>query len=264
MKLQNKRFLVTGATGGIGSVVCKLLAEKGARLLMTSTQLVALDLLRKQLPGSHEFAVANLDTATGRQDVVDACAEQGGIDGLINLAGVLDFALFEQQSPDMIEKIIATNLLAPMLLCHAVLPALRTRETAVLLNVGSIFGSIGHPGFVSYCTSKAGMKCFTEALARELADTPVRVAYIAPRATATTMNGARVDALNAALGNKADTPEFVAGEIVAFLKGNERIRYLGWPEKLFVRINAVLPGLVHNSLVRNLPVIKKFATAGEM
>ena len=129
----------------------------------------------------------------------------------------------------------------------------------MILNVGSIFGSIGHPGFVTYCASKAGVKTFTEALGRELADTNIRVGYIAPRATATALNTDRVNKMNRKLGNRMDTPAYVAERIVGQLKTGRELTYLGWPEKFFVRVNALLPSVVRNALVKNLGVIKQFA-----
>jgi short-subunit dehydrogenase len=96
-----------------------------------------------------------------------------------------------------------------------------------------------------------------------LADTSIKVLYIAPRATKTNLNADSVNELNIELGNKSDTPEYVANEIVQSFKNDKPVRYLGWPEKLFVIVNAVLPGLVRNSLVGKLDVIKRYTTVGE-
>ena len=154
---------------------------------------------------------------------------------------------------------ITINLAAPILLTRLLLDQLTSRDEAVILNVGSIFGSIGHPGFTAYCATKAGLMRFTEALSRELADTAVRVAYIAPRATKTSLNDDRVNALNKELGNKSDNPELVADQIVAMLKNHSVLEYLGWPEKLFVKVNALLPGVVGSALIKNLSKIKHYA-----
>lgn len=259
MNLAGKTLLITGATGGIGFELCKLLGAQGVRLLMSGSRSEELQQLNRALGDAHKCVCADLSTAQGRATVIAACADIGGVDGVLNLAGTLDFNLFARQTAAQIERTVTTNLLAPMLLSHALLPMLASRKEAIIYNVGSIFASIGHPGFVTYCASKAAIKSFTEALSRELADTSIRVAYIAPRATRTTMNDRRVNAMNAVLGNQSDSPQFVAEEIVKQLKGSARTRYLGWPEKLFVRINALLPGLVHRSLVKNLKIIKQYA-----
>jgi len=263
MILAGKKFLITGSTGGIGAELCRQLNEEGVTLLLSSHTGSNLERLNASLGSQHSWVSADLTTTEGRQQIVTACKQLGGVDGVINMAGTLDFDLFAEQSSATVEKLVTTNFLAPVLLTHELLPMLASKPEAVLLNVGSIFGSIGHPGFVAYCASKAGIKSFTEALSRELADTAIRVCYIAPRATSTTMNSSRVNAMNEELGNKSDSPQFVAEEIIKQLSGTQRVKYLGWPEKLFVRVNAVLPGLVHKAMVKNLPIMKKFATEGK-
>lgn len=266
MNLNNKRILVTGADGGIGSALCRLLASEGANLVLCSPRGETLEMLAGELTASNGTRAVitiagDITNAADRARIVDECVGLGGIDVLINLAGVLDFHLFEEQSPGIIENTITINLLAPMLLCQALLPQLRQKQAATILNVGSIFGSIGHPGFVAYCASKAGMKTFTEALDRELADTGIRVSYIAPRATATALNTNRVNAMNEQLGNRMDTPEYVARQLVSQLQSGALLSYLGWPEKLFVRINAILPSVVRRALVKNLGLIKHYASS---
>ena len=127
------------------------------------------------------------------------------------------------------------------------------------LSVGSVFGGLGYPGFTAYSASKFALRGFSEALRRELADTNVRVLYLAPRATRTGMNGSHVEAMNAELGVAMDAPETVAAAACALLARGARLAVVGWPEKLFVRINAVLPGVVDGSVRRQLSVIRRYA-----
>ncbi len=153
------------------------------------------------------------------------------------------------------------NLLAPVLLTRALLPDLRARPEAALVFVGSTFGGIGHPGFTSYCASKFGLRGFAQSLRRELADTGVRVDYLAPRATRTELNPPGVDALNAELGNAVDPPCRVAEELLTRLSaGSGGDRHMGWPEKLFVKINGLVPTLVDKSLAARLNRIRHHAT----
>jgi short-subunit dehydrogenase len=259
MTLMNKTVLITGATGGIGGELSRLLLAQGARLILTSRSAERLLELEQKLGAPQIKVTADVGSAAGRAAIVAACNVAGGIDAVINLAGILDFNLYEHQSDALITRIIEVNTLGPMLLCKNLLPLLLARSSARILNVGSIFGSIGHPGFTAYCASKAAVKTFSEALGRELSDTNVSVAYIAPRATNTTLNSAKVNALNAALGNTADEPALVARAIVQMLAGKQRLRFLGWPEKLFVYINAILPAVVFSAMAKKLSVIKKFA-----
>jgi short-subunit dehydrogenase len=266
MNIKGKRILLTGADGGIGSALSAKLAASCADLVLCSHQPGPLEKLAVELKatgssGAIVTEVANLSLPAERKRLATTCEAMGGIDVLINLAGVLDFNLYEDQAPEVIERTIAINLLAPMLLSREFLPQLKERDEATILNVGSIFASIGHPGFVAYCASKAGIKSFSESLGRELADTGIRVSYIAPRATATALNTDRVNAMNKQLGNKMDTPDYVAQQIVKQLVNGKTLSYLGWPEKLFVRINALLPTVVHKALVKNLGLIKQFASS---
>ena len=259
MNLNGKTLLLTGATGGIGKLVAQRLDAAGACIVLSCYLQDALAELSAELNGNHVVVCADVSSEQGREAIVSACSNAGGIDGIVNLAGILDFALFAQQEVGLLERMITINLAAPILLTRLLLDQLMSRDEAVILNVGSIFGSIGHPGFTAYCATKAGLMRFTEALSRELADTPVRVAYIAPRATKTSLNDDRVNALNKELGNKSDNPELVADQIVAMLENNSVVEYLGWPEKLFVKINALLPGVVGSALIKNLSKIKHYA-----
>jgi short-subunit dehydrogenase len=259
MKLKGSRILVTGASGGIGTALCRLLAAGGARLVLNARDQESLLGLAAQLPGTHTLVAADIAAAEGRAAIAQACRTEGGIDAIVNLAGVLEFGLFTEQAPAVIERLLQVNVFGPLLLTRELLPQLLERAEARIVNVGSIYGSIGHPGFVAYCASKAALKTFSEALGRELGDTRVSVAYIAPRATATNLNTESVIRLQEALGNESDSPQRVAAEILGVLVGTTRERMLGWPEKLFVRINALLPAVVHAALVKKLPVIKAHA-----
>lgn len=259
MQLADKRILVTGATGGIGSALCKQLEKAGVRLLLSSHNENQLKRLVTTFDVKHDTVIADISSAEGRLAILEACKLNGGIDAVINLAGVMDFAMFESQPPGIIEKTLLVNTLAPIQLINLLLPLLQQKTESAIINVGSTFGSIGHPGFTVYCASKAAIKTFSEALARELADTSVRVSYIAPRATDTKFNTDKVNALNVALGNKADSPDYVAAQITEVLATGEANRYLGWPEKLFIHINALLPGVVSKALIKNLTIIKQHA-----
>jgi len=257
MQLNDKVVLVTGATGGIGRALCALLSAAGARLVLNAMVETSLRALQQELGQRHLVVVADVSLPEGRDLVEQACHSAGGVDVVINLAGILDSNLFTNQGEAAIIRLLEVNAIAPILLTRRLLPQMLRKPQARIVNVGSIFGSIGHPGFATYCASKAATKMFSEALARELADTGVSVGYIAPRATNTPLNTDRVIMLNEALGNTTDTPEHVAAAIFAMAGNKSRLRYLGWPESLFVRINAILPGVVHNALVKKLSLVKQ-------
>jgi short-subunit dehydrogenase len=127
--------------------------------------------------------------------------------------------------------------------------------------VGSTFGSIGFPGFAAYSASKFAVRGFSEALRRELADTAIRVHYVAPRATRTALATDRIRAMNAELGVGMDSPQTVAAAIERVLREERSELLLGAPERLFAKLNALLPRIVDRSLRRQLAVIRRHAAA---
>jgi short-subunit dehydrogenase len=261
MNLQDARIVLTGAAGGIGSATAARLAQAGAKLVITDLKQEPLDELAAELGPDAILAVIAADVASeGGRTALAAAARQHDANVLINVAGINPFGLFTDQTPREIAAALSINTVAPMLLCHALLPALLNRPSAHIVNVGSTFGSIGFPGFTAYSASKFAMRGFSEALRRELADTPVRVHYVAPRATKTALATDRVRALNAELGVGMDTPAAVAAAIVSALRDERRELLLGAPERLFAKLNALLPSLVDRSLRRQLAVVRRHAS----
>lgn len=261
MQLTGKSAVLTGASGGIGAAMAQALADAGVRLLLVGRRESALRALAARLGAPHRALVADVTSAEGRAAVQHACAAlPQGLDLLINNAGVSEFGAFDAQPAALIEDQITTNLLAPMLLTQGLLPALRRAPRGLIVNVGSGFGGLGYPGFTAYAASKFGLRGFSEALRRELADSTVGVLYLAPRATATAINSERVVALNSALGNATDAPEVVAQALLRQLRTEQPMLVVGRPERFFVRLNALLPGLVDRAIRRQLPTIRRFLT----
>jgi short-subunit dehydrogenase len=269
MRLQQRLVVLTGASGGIGRAIAVRLAAAGARLVLVGRSEPALAAVRAALPAvqpPHLAIVADIATAAGREAVrAGVTALAYPLHALVNCAGVSHFALLRDAAPADIEAQLSTNIAAPILLTQLLLPCLE-QGAGRIVNIGSSFGGIGYPGFSGYCASKFALRGFTEALRRELADSPVQVAYLAPRATQTPLNTQAVRAMNQSLGNTTDPPERVAREVEAMLLApTMRDRAMGWPERFFLRLNAVFPGLVDGALRRQLATIKRFAapsTAG--
>jgi len=254
MKLQGKTVLLTGATGGIGQAMAQALVAQGARLILTGRDRELLKALTLQYPGSLSFA-GDLTDSKVQRALLDFCLSQGGVDVLVNNAGISQFGLVAQQQLDVLVQV---NLIAPMQLCQLFLPSITARGGAIV-NVGSALGSIGYAGFSGYCASKFGLRGFTEALHRETADTALSVFYLAPRSTSTSINSASVDALNTELQQGVDSPVYVAEQLIQQLQQQQSRRFIGWPEKLFVRLNGLWPELVDFGLKSKLNKIKHFA-----
>ncbi|WP_295482059.1 SDR family oxidoreductase [uncultured Pseudomonas sp.] len=257
MRLPDCVVILTGASGGIGLALAEQLCAAGARVLAVSRQLGDLAGVLKRYPQHLTWHSADLRNPSGRDQVVQQARALGGVNVLINAAGVNRFALLDQLDEQALDELLDINLKAPLHLTRACLPLLRAQPRALVVNVGSTYGSIGYPGYATYCASKFALRGFSEALRRELADTSVNVLYAAPRATRTPMNSSAAMALNHALKVGMDDPVDVARAVLDAVQSERSELYLGWPEKLFVRLNSLLPGVVDRALRKQLPMIRR-------
>ncbi len=263
MSFSNKRILFIGAAGGIGSYMTSALLSAGA-------QVCAVGLFEKELEelkeGVKEYSsnicsvVADITDSEDRSNCIKSMQENfGGVDILINLAGINVFARFEEQTEESIEKLMLVNAVAPMLMSHAVLPMMLEQGHGQIVNVGSTFGSIGFSCFTSYSTSKFALRGFSQALRRELTGTGVEVTYVAPRGVDTPLNPPAVYEMSKEVKMSFDRPKLVAKKIIKAMEKKKKEKYIGFPESLFARVNGIFPGLVDNALSGQNKVIKKYA-----
>lgn len=242
MRLKGTKVFLTGGAGGIGQLVARNLMKGGAKLTVLDRS--------DSLPYDADFIRGDLSTIKGINAAgaaIAACEP----DILINLAGVQYFGPVEAQTDEHLELTYLVNLVAPALLTKAVLPGMKARGRGQIVNIGSIFGSIGFAHFVTYSSAKAGLRTFSEALRRELEGSPIIVTYIAPRAVKTGLsNGAIMDYAKITSMNM-DKPEYTARKIVGAIKGSRKDVYIGFPESLFVRVNSLMPRVVDAALAKN-------------
>ncbi|HED14586.1 MAG TPA: SDR family oxidoreductase [Gammaproteobacteria bacterium] len=263
MKLHGKNIVLTGANGGLGRCLAEQLSACGAHLALAGRSADSLGEIAKQIKQSTAkttVIVADLLDSVQCTNVI-AQAEQalGPIDLLINNAGLSSFSLFAEEDPQMLEKIIQVNLIAPMLLSRAILPLMQARGYGRIVNIGSTFGAIGFAYFSAYSGSKFGLRGFSEALRRELADSPVGISYIAPRAIRTALNTGPVMRMAAAVSMNMDAPKLVAEQVIQSIEQDDDERHLGFPERLFARINAVFPKIVSHALKKQNRTAATFA-----
>ena len=263
MKIAGSTVLITGANGGIGAAIARQLSLQNAALILTGrngSQLEALAAeLRRQ---SVQVRVLEADlgqTGAAQGLVADALRLAGTIDTVVNCAGVQNFGFFSNESPEDTERLFRINTLAPIALINAVLPHMLARHAGHLVNVGSIFGSIGFPCFATYSASKFALRGFSEALRRELVGSGISVTYVAPRFTKTALNGSAATRMANALRMNQDEPADVARKVIRQIGRGGADRYLGWPEKFFVRINSIFPRLVDGPLMKQVGQMRPFA-----
>lgn len=252
MQLNGKRIVITGGAGGIGSALAQALTQHGAHITVIDRV--------ESINFDADYIKGDLGSADGIRAVAGHLANRP-VDVLINLAGIQYFGQVEQQSADNTLLTYTVNLLAPVLLSQAVLPGMKARQSGHIVNIGSIFGSINFAYFATYSSSKAGLKGFSEALRREVKADGIDITYIAPRAVKTPLNSGKVMELAALTKMHMDPPERVVARIVKAVLGQEKDVYIGFPESLFVRINALLPRVVDNALAKNDAIARTLLTS---
>jgi short-subunit dehydrogenase len=248
MKLDTARVLLTGANGGIGQATAQALVQAGASVLLVGrspTRLTAQcqSLQRQASPAQVRWHDAELDDFASIANLGRAAADWN-CNVVVHCAGMASFGRLESVSPDDMHHLLSVNLLAPMVLTRALLPHLRSLPRAQVMFVGSVVGALGLPGYSVYGASKAGLRGFAQALRRELADSPVQVQYLGPRSTRTGFNSGAARAYADATKTASDTPEVVAHALLEMLRNGTAERFMGFPEKLAVRINGLASTLL--------------------
>jgi 3-oxoacyl-[acyl-carrier protein] reductase len=188
--LEGKVALITGGSKGIGFAVAEALLSQGARVMITGRN--AADLARAQAHlGPRALSVsadARLPEEVERavQATVDG---HGGLDVLVNNAGIGIFKNAADMSPAEWQSIIDTNLSGVFYYCHAAIPHLRRRGGGWIVNISSLAGTNPFTGGAAYCASKAGLNAFSEALMQEVRYDNIRVTYVMPGSVATGFSG---------------------------------------------------------------------------
>ncbi len=169
-RFEGKRVLVTGAAGGIGRSTVELLIEEGARV-------VGVDL---RADGDADVVSCDVSDAASVSTAVEVAVDRlGGLDVLVNVAGIDQFRRFADLDVAIWERHLGVNLTGPMLMSHAALPHLR-ESRGNIVTVASIAGLRAQPYQAAYCASKAGVIMLMKSLALELAADGIRVNTVCP------------------------------------------------------------------------------------
>lgn len=179
--LTGKKALVTGATGGLGGAIARLLHQQGASVALSGTRVEALEALAAELGERVVIAPCNLSDKDSVEALVPAAEEKlGGLDILVNNAGVTRDNLFMRLKDDDWDSVIAVNLTAAFRLSRAAVKSMMRRRYGRIISIGSIVGTTGNPGQGNYAASKAGLIGMSKALAAEVASRNITVNVVAP------------------------------------------------------------------------------------
>ena len=185
--------LVTGASGGLGSTIARMLAGQGAQLAVSGSNVEKLENFRASLGGSHVALPCNLsDGAAVDQLVPRALEALGKLDILVNNAGVTRDNLLMRMKDEEFEDVIRINLEAAFRLMRAAAKPMMKARFGRIISITSVVGVTGNPGQANYVASKAGLIGMTKSVAQELASRGITANAIAPGF----MTSAMTDALN--------------------------------------------------------------------
>jgi short-subunit dehydrogenase len=194
----------------------------------------------------------NITRKDDRERLVSTISSaHGSLDVLVNNAGVVEEGPLESCSDDVIAMTFATNVMAMTSLTRDLLPLLLAAKPSRVVNVCSIFGDIGYPGFAYYSASKFALRGFSIALRRELAVKGVGVTYAAPRATKADAVAAFAKLISETKMSM-DSPDVVARAIWGAVVSARDSVYAPAPERIYVLIQRLFPRIIDWSLARQL------------
>jgi len=237
-QLEGREIVITGAAGGLGAPVARLLRDAGARVTGVD---------RVPCPSCDESILVDLADDAELAGLADRLAQKTP-DILVNIAGIMRFGLHESQPDAALALCYRVNLLVPAILARAVMPGMQARGSGQIVNIGSVLGAIPYPWFAAYSSSKAGLAALSQALRRELGDSGVAVTHINPRAARTPFNNSEVNRFLEITGMKADEPDWVAERIAAAILARRANVSIGAMERIYAALNAIAPALIDMGL----------------
>lgn len=240
MKFAQKVTLITGASGGVGQALALLFAREGARLMLSDREEAGCAQIAEQARGlgaEVRYLAGDLRQKSYCEALVGTAVESfGGLDIVLNNAGIIPRGTIEETTDDMWFDAMGVNLNAVFYICRAAIPHMKGRPGAAIVNTSSVWGVYPGPGHVAYCTSKGAVAALSKNLGRDCAPLGIRVNAVCPHEINTPMirsGFARrgldpdqaVEELNKSvpLGRIAE-PEDIA-DVIAFLASDEA-RYI--------------------------------------
>lgn len=222
--LKGKRVFVTGGSRGIGAGIARKIASLGAQVAISyASRSDAAESVVSSLPGEGHFYVPlNMSDESSVNDGMAQVLERfGGIDGLVNNAGVTKDNLLLRMKPTDFDEVVQTNLKGTFLCVKAALKPMIKARSGSIVNLSSVIAQMGNPGQANYAASKGGLEAMTRSMAMEVASRNLRLNCVAPGFIATEMTEKMEDKQKQAISERIPmgrmgSPEDIAS-VVAFL-----------------------------------------------
>lgn len=256
MRIEHSHIIITGATGGLGSALIKVLHAHDCTITAIGRNADILQTLE------HDYGVIplklDLTNALDMQHFAQYVA-QNPPHILINSAAVLNIEHFETCPYDSIADTINLNITAVIQATRICLPSmLKTQKPCKVINIGSAGGDLALPYFTTYCATKFALKGFTESLKRELATTNVQPVLFAPRAMRTPMMDENAVRMLRALLSGMDDVDKIAKKLVQVIGKNQSRKRIGFIETMGGLVNGVFPWFMDIFFRIATPIMKKY------
>jgi 2-hydroxycyclohexanecarboxyl-CoA dehydrogenase len=215
MRLERRKALVTGGAGGIGVAIARRLAAEGAEVWVGDLNEEGAAEVAADIGGN-----AVVLDVTDHDSARAALEASGGVDVLVNNAGVDEFGFFNQTTPDMWDRVLAVNLNGVLNCTHAALPGMQERGYGRIVSIASEAGRVGSKGSAVYSAAKGGVIAFMKVIARENARYGITANSIAPGPIETPLLMAAKQ-----LGELGE-------KVIETMKGATQLRRLGTPDEV--------------------------------
>ena len=241
----NKVVLITGASTGIGLATAKAFAARGATLMLAARdhqQLFEAAQVCRSLGARCEALPTDIQNYSQVRALVEQTVKHfGGIDVLVNNAGVGQAGLFHLQKWDDINRTLLTNLQGTLALAHAALPQMVAQGSGIIVNVSSVIGKRAMPGLAPYCATKFALWGFSDSLRLELKPFGIHVCHFCPTTTATEFQLKAGIKLSAG----ADSADKVAQALLGAVLHKKDEQIMSFMERLLIKAHHFAPNLLN-------------------
>ena len=254
--LREKRILITGASSGIGRDLAIQLAAEGARLVIAARRAEKLTKLVTEIEsaGGHAIAcVADVTIAEDREKLLAQCQNHlGGVDILINNAGVGAMGRFDEAEPQRLRQVFEVNFFALAEMTRAALPMLKAGDDALIVNISSVLGHRGAPLKSEYSASKFAVHGFSDAIRAELASDGVEVLLVSPSTTDSEFFDSAIEDDTKKDWKKrgAMSPEAVAAKTIRAMRKRRHEIILTFGGRILVWLDRMIPGLANRIMAK--------------
>jgi short-subunit dehydrogenase len=237
-------MLITGASSGIGRALARRAAADGARLAVVSRSSDKLATLASEIKGDILSIVGDITREEDRARMLHTAVERfGGLDVLVNNAGIASFGHFSTSTEAVLRQIMETNFFAPAELIRSAIPILTKGKEPAIVNVSSMCGRRGMPAWSEYSASKFALCGLTECLRGELARFDIDILLVIPGLTKSGLHDSllRNEGRMKIEFDKGQPPEAVANTVLSSLRYNTTEAVIGWEAWWILLFNQWLP-----------------------